>query len=419
MTLNKTRSKLKQSFPPAFLYPEYRAFWAGMLASVSGFQMMQFGQIVLVHQLTESPIFLGLLGLSSGIPAILLNPVGGVYADRWDKRRLVVFTQTTTALLLLCLAVLTWLGMVNAWYCLFIAFLVGSVEAFDQSARRALFPHLVPRSALVSAVALNSAIWSGTRIVAPAAAGIIIAIFNPAIAFLAASIGFATMAYFIYKLQPIPSTSTTRGSPAKEMLEGFNFIRRNSPFPFLIVMTFFNSFFGISYIYLMPVFAIDILKIGTIGQGWLLSISGIGSLVTTVWLSTSKNVNNKSILVIGGGIGFGLAIAAFGLTSRFLPSYGIALLLMLVIGLTSSTYMISIQSSLQLLVPDNMRGRVMGFFGMSWNILPIGGMQVGTLASFITAPYAVATGGFAVAAFTSLAFTFSTKVRNLNSLIRT
>ena len=169
----------------------------------------------------------------------------------------------------------------------------------------------------------------------------------------------------------------------------------------------------------MPVFAIDILKIGTIGQGWLLSISGIGSLVTTVWLSTSKNVNNKSILVIGGGIGFGLAIAAFGLTSRFLPSYGIALLLMLVIGLTSSTYMISIQSSLQLLVPDNMRGRVMGFFGMSWNILPIGGMQVGTLASFITAPYAVATGGFAVAAFTSLAFTFSTKVRNLNSLIRT
>ena len=226
------------------------------------------------------------------------------------------------------------------------------------------------------------------------------------------------MAYFIYRLAPIASPATTRISPAKEMLEGFNFIRRNSPFPFLIVMTFFTSFFGISYIYLMPVFAIDILKIGTIGQGWLLSISGVGSLVTTVWLGTAKEIKNKSVLVIGGGISFGLSVAAFGLISRFFPSYGIALAIMLVIGLTSSTYMISIQSSLQLLVPDNMRGRVMGFFGMSWNILPIGGMQVGTLASFITAPYAVATGGLAVAAFTSLAFAFSTKVRNLNALIR-
>mgnify|MGYP002859182947 CR=1 FL=1 len=409
---------MKQSIPPAFLYPEYRAFWIGMLASVSGFQMMQFGQIVLVHRLTESTIFLGLLGLSSGIPAIILNPLGGVYADRWDRRRLVVFTQIITALLLLLLAILTWTGLVNAWHCLVIAFLVGSVEAFDQSARRALFPHLVPRSALVSAVALNSAIWSGTRIVAPAAAGLIIAFFNPAIAFFIASLGFVVMAYFIYRLAPIPSPATTRISPAKEMLEGLNFIRRNSPFPFLIVMTFFNSFFGISYIYLMPVFAIDILKIGTIGQGWLLSISGVGSLVTTVWLGTAKEIKNKSILVIGGGISFGLSVAAFGLTSRFFPSYGMALALMLFIGLTSSTYMISIQSSLQLLVPDNMRGRVMGFFGMSWNILPIGGMQVGTLASFITAPYAVATGGLAVAAFTSLAFTFSSKVRDLNALIR-
>ncbi len=144
---------------------------------------MQFGQVVLIHDLKVSPLLMGLLGLAAGIPAITLNLLGGVYADCWDKRRLIVVTQAIIAGLLLLLATLTLLKMVEVWHSLIIAFLVGPVEAFDQAARRALFPHLVTRPALVSAVALNSAIWSGTRVVAPAATGLIIARFNPAAAF--------------------------------------------------------------------------------------------------------------------------------------------------------------------------------------------------------------------------------------------
>ena len=413
-----TGTGLRRFLPPAFQYPQYRAFWLGMLASVSGFQMMQFGQIVLIHDLKGSPLFLGLLGLAAGVPAIILNPLGGVYADRWDKRRLIVITQAITAGLLLVLATLSLLRMVEVWHSLTIAFLVGAVEAFDQAARRALFPHLVPRPALASAVALNSAIWSGTRVGALAAAGLIIARFNLAVIFYLAASGFAVMAFAVYGLNSPPRNPAAQASPLKDMLEGLRFIRTSSIFTFLVAMTFFNSFFGISYVYLMPIFALDILDVGKDGLAWLLIAGGVGALVTTVWLGSRKEVRRKGLLVIGGGITFGLSLAAFALTARFFPSYRLALGLMLVMGATSAAYMISITSSLQLLVPDRMRGRVMGFFGMTWNILPLGGMQVGALASLTSAPTAVAVGGLAVASFASGSAALSWQVRNLGTLLR-
>ena len=389
-----------------------------MLASVSGFQMMQLGQIVLIHDLKGSPLYLGLLGLAAGIPAIILNPLGGVYADRWDKRRLIVVTQSITAGLLLVLATLAWLEMVKVWHSLTIAFLVGAVEAFDQAARRALFPHLIPRSALVSAVALNSAIWSGTRVFALGAAAQIIARVNLAAVFYLAALGFAMMAVAVYRLNSPPRNPAAQASPLKDMLEGLKFIRGSSIFTFLVAMTFFNSFFGISYVYLMPIFAIDILEVGREGLGWLFVAGGVGALLTTVWMGVRKGAGSKRLLVIGGGIAFGVSLAAFGLTSRFFPSYPLALGLMFVMGATSAAYMIAITSSLQLLVPGHMRGRVMGFFGMTWNILPLGGMQVGALATLITAPYAVAAGGLAVAAFASGSAALSQQVRNLGTLLR-
>jgi len=389
-----------------------------MLASVGGFQMMQFGQIVLIHQLTGSTLFLGLLGLTAGVPAILLNPLGGVYADRWDKRWLIVIAQGITAGLLLLLATLTLLQVVRVWHVMAVAFLVGAVEAFDQPARRAFFPNLVDRRALVSAVALNSSIWSGTRIVAPAAAGYIIATFNPAATFYLAALGFLIMSVVIFGIRVPGITQGARASPLKDILEGLNFIRKDSIFSFLVALTFFNSFFGISYVYLMPVFAKDILGVGEAGLGLLLSVGGVGALLTTVWLGSRANVQGKGLMVIAGAVVFGLSVAGFGLTSKFVGSFALAMALMFIMGISSSAYMISITSSLQLLGPDRMRGRVMGFFGMTWNILPLGGMQVGALASLITAPFAVAVGGMAVATFALGASAVNRQVRNLGSLLR-
>ena len=225
------------------------------------------------------------------------------------------------------------------------------------------------------------------------------------------------MAVAVYWLDSPPRNPVAQATPIKDMLEGLDFIRRSSVFTFLVAMTFFNSFFGISYVYLMPIFAEDILKVGEEGMGWLMSIGGLGALLTTAWLGSRKEVRRKGLLIIGGGVIFGLSLAAFGLTSRFFSSYSLALGLMFVMGVASSAYMISITSSLQLLVPDRMRGRVMGFFGMTWNILPLGGMQVGALASLTNPPFAVAVGGLAVAAFASGSAVISRQVRNLGALI--
>jgi hypothetical protein len=164
--------------PPALRYPAYRAYWFGLLASVSGFQMFRVGQGWLIYEITGSPWSLGLVGAANAIPAIFFNLFGGVFADRLDKRRLIIATQLTTGSLIFLLATLTLLGWVETWHVLAIALLAGGVEAFDNPARQALYPHLIDRKVMMSAVAMNSVIWQGTRIIAPGIAGILIDLIN-------------------------------------------------------------------------------------------------------------------------------------------------------------------------------------------------------------------------------------------------
>jgi MFS family permease len=401
--------------PPALRYPAYRAFWLGLLASVAGFQMLRFGQYWLIYRLTGSPLALGYMGVASGIPAICLNLFGGAFADSIDQRRLIMTTQSLTAGLIWLLATLTLLDVVQMWHVLAIAFCAGAVEAFDQPARQAFYPHLIDRHVMLSAVALNSAIWQGTRIIAPAVAGFIIAWAGTAVTFYLAGAGFLTMAAVVYRLKVPPLTRRARGGAVQEILEGLNFIRQNSLFSFLIAMTFFYSFFGLAYITMMPVLAVDVLQVGARGQGLLMGMGGIGSLLTTLWLSLHSNVGSRGWRIIGGAVMSGLSIATLGLTSAFVGSFPVALVLMFVIGMCNITYATSIQNSLQMLVPDHMRGRVMGFYGMTYNIMPLGGIVAGGLASLISAPFAVATGGFAVAAFALGPALLNREVRHLGA----
>jgi MFS family permease len=409
--------RLSLSVPPALHYPAYRAFWLGLLASVSGFQMLRFAQFWLVYQLTDSPLPLGYVGLANGVPAICLNLFGGVFADKFDQRRLVIVTQSLTAIFIFVLATLTLLNVVQVWHIVVIAFCAGAVESFDQPARQSLYPHLIDRKVMGSAVALNSCLWQGTRIIMPAVAGCIIAWAGTALAFYLAGLGFVIMAAVMYRLRVPPITRQARGSAAQNIREGLTFIRQNSIFSFLIAMTFFNSFFGLAYITLMPVLAVAILHVGAKGQGLLMGMGGAGALLTTLWLSSRSQGGSKGWLIIGGGVMSGLSIAALGLTSAFVGSFTLALVIMFVIGICNTTYAISIQSSLQMLVPDHMRGRVMGFYGMTHNIMPLGGMLASALAGLITVPFAIAVGGLAVAVFAIGPVMTNSEVRNLGTLL--
>ena len=414
---SKPRWKKLLVLPPALRYRDYRNYWFGTLASVTGFQMFQFGQLWLIYELTESPLYLGYVGLAQAIPAIVLNLIGGVVADRFNRRILILSTQVLNSVLIAILATLTLLDQVEVWHVLTIAFCSGAVNAFDQPARQAIYPTLITPSVMTSAVALNSAIWQGVRIIAPALAGFIIAAAETSTVFYIGSAGFVVMAIVMLRLNVPPSEERAATSPFRDLVQGLKFIKDNFIFTFLIGMTFFNSFFGMSYMTMMPVFAVDILKVGAEGQGQLLSISGLGALLITLFLGSRSNLGREGLRVIGGAVLFGLAVAAFALTSQFVGSFSLALTLMFIVGVCSSIYMIAIMTSLQLMVPDTMRGRVMGFYSMTWSILPLGGMQAGAIANAIGAHWALVIGGAAVVLFALGPAMLNHQIRNLTSLV--
>jgi MFS family permease len=403
--------------PPALRYPAYRTYWLGTLASVSGFQMLTFGILWVTYELTKSPLFLGYVAAVNALPAIALNLFGGVFADMFDKRRLIIACQLVTASLIFILALMTMFDVLHIYYLLLIAFFAGAVNAFDQPARQALYPHLIDRSVMMSAVSLNAAIWQGTRIVAPAFAGFIIAYLGTSTSFFISGAGFVTMAVVIaaLKLPEIPRGGS--GNAARDLLDGMKFIAGNSVFSFLIGMTFFNSFFGMAYIFMMPIFAVEILKVGADGQGILMGVGGVGALVTTMLLGSIGNFRQKGLMLIGGAVAFGVALLLFGLTSQVYPSYYLVMAIMLFIGIFNSIYMISIMSSLQMMVPNSMRGRVMGFYGMTWSIMPLGGMQGNWIANYLGAPMAVIIGGVAVIAFAVGPAMLNRQVRNISTLL--
>ena len=241
---------------PAMAYKAYRSYWLGTLASVAGFQMLTFSQYVIIHRLTHDPKYLAWVALASAVPAIVLNIYGGVLADKLDRRRLIAVTQIVNGSLILILTILTFAEIVRPIHVIILAFLSGAVNAFDQPARQALFPSLINPKVMMNAVALNSAIWTGIRIIAPAFAGLIIALAGEGVSFFLSALGFFTMAVVVLTLH-VPAVNNSSpsgrsggawGSPRRRggPLEGLKFIAANNVFVFLIGMSFFNSFFGMA-----------------------------------------------------------------------------------------------------------------------------------------------------------------------------
>ncbi len=388
-----------------------------MFGAVCGFQVLMFGQFWLMHELARSPLYLGYVGMANAIPAIILNLIGGVVADRADKKRLIVITQILSTSLVVLLGVLTVLDIVRVWHVMAIAAIAGAINAFNQPARQALYPYLIERHALPSAVALNSAVWSSNRILAPAIAGILIANFGTASAFFFAGAGMISFALVVQRIAVPEIRGQITGNPMQDMLEGLRFIFKNSVFVFLIGMAFFNSFFGLGYVSMMPVFTREILQIGADGQGVLLSINGTGALIMTLVIGLRANLCHKGSVLIGGAAIFGFSIVAFALGAEYIGSFLLAGICMFAMGVFSSTYMISVLSSLQMMVPDYMRGRLMGIYGVTWNIMPLGGLYAGVLAGFIGTPFAIASGGLFVMAFALGTAVFSKQVRNLGTVL--
>ena len=383
--------------PLALWYPHYRGYWLGTVCAAAGIQVLWIALNWLIYDLTGSALYLGYMGLAAAVPSIVLTPIGGVVADKADKRTVILATESIYAVLILGTATLTLLDIIQPWHLLILGGLTGAVNALENPAHFAIYPKLIGRESMTSAVALDSGSHHAVVIVGSLAAGALIVSLGTASAFYVAGSGHALMVFALWRLKAEGLKERTEGHPWQTFVNGLLFIRGTPLVLWLIVLAFMVSFFGMGYTTLMPVFAVDVLEVGAGGVGVMFSAAGGGALLATIWLSTKGGLAPTGRFILGGAAGAGLAIGAFALTAEHVRSYELAIILLVVHGASFAIFEIALTSTLQLLIPDHMRGRVMGIFGLNWDVMPLGGMQAGAIASVIGAPLAVAIGGFTAA----------------------
>ena len=377
----------------ALQHRNYRLYFTGLLFSVTGFQMLLVIQGWLIWDITGDPKALAYLGGVTAVPTVFLNLYGGVIADRLDQRLLIMIVSVTIGLLLVVMGLLVSLDMANLWNLLLLSFLIAGAQAFDNPARQALYPHLIARKDLMNAVALNSIVWQGTRVVGPFIAGVMIASVGAGPALFLGAVGFAGMVAAMAALRVPPIARAAHGSMVHNLIEGISYVVKNQIFAVLIGLTFLNSFFGMSFIILLPIFATDVFKVGPEGLGQMHAVAGVGAIMMALVAAAMSGSRNKGVLLVGGAVVFGGSIMVFALSTN----YTIALAALFVSGAATTFYMVMVQTSLQAMVPDHLRGRVFSIYSLTWSLLPLGALQAGLVANWMGPEFAVALGGGAVA----------------------
>ena len=378
----------------AFAHRNYRLFFSGQLISLTGTWMQQVAQAWLVYRLTRSSVLLGLVAFAGQIPVFLFAPLGGALADRAHRHRIIVGTQTAAMVLACVLAALTLGGWVRVWHVFVLASLVGVVSAFDIPARQAFFVDMVGRDDLMNAIALNSSLVNGARIVGPAVAGAIVAAVGEGWCFFINGVSYlAVLAGLLLMDRTAPPAPIhARPSACADIAEGFRFAGGTAPVRALLLLLGFVSVTAMPYTVLMPIFADQILQGGARGLGVLMGATGIGALAGALSLAARQGVQGLGRWVAGGSLGFGLCLMLFSFSRTFWLS--VALLVP-----TGATFMVQMAASntlIQAMVPDRLRGRVMAVYSMMFmGMAPFGALLAGTIADRIGAPHTVALGGVA------------------------
>ncbi len=391
-------------------YRNYRRFWLATVARVFGLQFRFIGSLWLVTQLTPSPLWLGIVSVASAVPTILLSIPAGVLADRMDNRRLLVWSQAATALFTFAMGFAVIAGLASLWLVFAWSAVVGSLLALATPAQNAILPRLIDMRAIGSAVAYTNAVWNTMRIVGPASAGLLIALIGTGQAFFVTALGFAISAAVIQMLDLAPIVRR----PSREtggMFEGLRYIAGHQVFFATIGLSFFTSLFGMSYVVLLPTFATEVLNAGVRGFGLMETAAGLGALLGTLMIVRVRdNVPHGPVMLLSAAA-FGFLIAGFA-ASRSMP---LSLLLLFGGGIASSIYLNIGLTALQLLVPDELRGRVMGVWSMTYFLAAIGGLPAGLVAQWLGAPAAVALGALSVAGFALVVLAAVPSLRRLSA----
>ncbi len=363
----------------------YRLFFAGQGISLIGTWMQQLAMSWLVYRMTHSALLLGIVGFSGMIPSFLLAPFAGVLADRWNKRRVLVITQTLSMLQAFALAALVLTQTVSIWHIIPLSIFLGCVNAFDIITRQAFVPDMLERKEdLGNAIALNSSLFNGARLIGPAFAGVLIALVGEGMCFLLNGISYLAVivALLLMKIERSPERTEKEGFMS-EIAQGFSYVYSFTPIKSILLLLALISFAGVPSQVLMPMFAGSILHGGPHTLGFLMAASGLGALGGTIFLASGKGALRLGITTPVAGSVFGFGLMAFSY-SHFL---WLSLILMSVTGFGIMVQMASSNMVLQHIVEDGKRGRVMSFFAMAvMGTAPFGSLLAGTVADSIGAP---------------------------------
>jgi MFS family permease len=380
----------------------YRLWFSGQLVSLFGTWMQVTAQGFLVYELTHSSAYLGLVGFAAGLPSWFFMPYGGVIADRISRRTLLLITQTSMMILAFVLAALSFLGVILPWHIVLLAFLLGVANAFDAPARHAFVPEMVGREDLTNAIALNSTIFNSATAVGPAVAGIIYALLGPAWCFMVNGLSFGAViaALCLMRLErlsrPAPLTSSFQ-----DLKEGFKYVLSQRMIRSLIGLVVVTSLFGVSFIVLLPAWAVKILQGDATTNGYMYSARGAGALCGALLIASLGRFDFRGRLLILGSLIFPSLIIMFAWI-RWLP-----LTLIVLVGNGAAAILIfNLANALvQTLVKDEFRGRVMGLYSLTFfGFLPIGALWIGTVAQHFGEKAAIlVSGGILLASSLSIA----------------
>lgn len=384
----------------AFRHRNFRLFYGGVVVSFLGLWMHRVAQSWLVLELTDSAFYVGLVDALGWLPVLVFSLYAGALADRVSKRRLLLITQLCAATFALALAAFVLAGRVTIWHVVVLAALLGVAFAFDIPARQSFVAELVGRENLTNAVALNASAFNGSRVVGPAIAGVLIAAVGVGVCFLINGLSYLPVvaALLVMRLPPHRPPRERRSALA-DIREGLRFIFSDARIRALIVNIATISVFGLPVLVLMPVVARDVLQLGAVEYGWMMSAVGLGALTGALSLAVFGHRVPRGRLLAASSLAYGILVVLFA-AARALP---LVLLLLALMGLTLIITAALSNTLLQTIAPDEMRGRVISLYALAFvGISPFGAVAAGAAAERFGTPLALMVGGAVCAVGTAL-----------------
>ncbi len=400
----------KQAFT-ALRYRNYRLWFWGQMTSLFGTWMQSTAQGFLIFELTHSPAYLGYAVFAMGAPTWLFMMYGGVLADRVERRTLLIVTQIAMMTLALVLAALTFLHVIQAWHIIILAFCLGIANAFYAPARQAFVRELVDREDMTNAIALNSAMFNSATAIGPAVSGITYALVGPAWCFTINALSFFAIiiSLSLMKIDPQPRPDQ-RNSMGTDLKEGMRYIINHSMIRTLIGVVAITSFFGVSFATLMPAWAVEVLGGDATTNGILYSARGLGALLGALMIASLGRFQFKGRLLTLGSFAFPLLLLSFGFL-RWLP---FSLLILFCLGVATMLIFNLANALVQTLVKDDLRGRVMSIYSLSYfGLMPLGSLLVGLIAEHSSEPTAIISNAMILLGFFILIRIFAPKLSEL------